>query len=328
MNDTPPDVLELAAEREKEAKKRFSEPDLLADELHKKIKLRRFAGPASLVGRLNPIRVAHLTDLHVGRVTPMKIQHAAVALANAEAPDLVLLTGDFVCHSQDYLDALEEVIRGFQVPIYAVLGNHDHWSGAAEVRKALVRAGATMLDNATTIIEVKGSRLQLVGLDDAYTSHADRHRALRGMTPGLPTVGLSHIAEEADALWAEGVELVLAGHTHGGQVTLAGLHELALGRMAGHRYVHGLYGTRAAAERVGAVYVGAGIGSAVMPLRLGERGKREVTIFDLGVSPGSFEEHHQEQDPLPGRKPSPKTVAKRAMAVLKKRKRREKKAEK
>ncbi len=121
---------------------------------------------------------------------------------------------------------------------------------------------------------------------------------------------------------------MLSGHTHGGQVTLAGLHELALGRVAGHRYVHGLYGTRAAAERVGAVYVGAGIGSAVMPLRLGERGKREVTIFDLGVSPGTFEEHHEEQDPLPGRKPSPKTVAKRAMAVLKKRKRREKKAEK
>ena len=76
MNDTPPDVLELAAEREKEAKKRYSEPALLADELHKKIKLRRFAGPASLVGRLDPLRVAHLTDLHVGNPHRGRCRHA------------------------------------------------------------------------------------------------------------------------------------------------------------------------------------------------------------------------------------------------------------
>jgi hypothetical protein len=139
----------------------------------------------------------------------------------------------------------------------------------------------------------------------------------------VATLGLSHIAEEADALWARGVPLVLSGHTHAGQVTLAGLHELALGRLVGHRYVHGLYGTREAAEERGALYVGAGIGASVMPLRLGERGQREVTVFELGLSPGGFEEHHEEQAPLPGRAPSEATKRRRALAVQQKRVKRE-----
>ena len=70
---------------------------------------------------------------------------------------------------------------------------------------------------------------------------------------------------------------------------------------------------------MGAVYVGAGIGAAVIPLRIGERGKREVTIFELGAEPGSFEEHHDEQEPMPGRKPSQAKMAKRAAAVVRKR---------
>jgi len=162
------------------------------------------------------------------------------------------------------------------------------------------------------------------------------------MRTDLPTLALSHIAEEADGLWRRGIPLVLAGHTHGGQVTLAGLHELALGKIGGHRYVHGLYGSRgigagnghprpqASAHSKshpraveGAVYVGAGIGAAVIPLRIGERGKREVTIFELGAEPGTFVEHHAEQKPMPGRKPSQALMAKRAATVVRKRLQRE-----
>jgi hypothetical protein len=144
------------------------------------------------------------------------------------------------------------------------------------------------------------------------------------MRKDLPTLGLSHIAEEADGLWRAGVPLVLSGHTHGGQVTVARLHELALGKIAGHKYVHGLYGSRERkgrhhGEAHGAVYVGAGIGAAIMPLRLGDRGKREVTMFELGAQPGDFAEHHEEQEPLEGRKPTPEQTERRAAAVIRKR---------
>lgn len=261
---------------------------------------------------LEHVRVVHLTDLHVGRVTPHAVQLAAVERANAERPDVVVITGDFVCHSQRWLDQLVDVVGRFEAPVLAVLGNHDHWSGAREVRWALGKAGAIVLDNAWTELEVRHQRLQVVGLDDAYTGHADPRAALRGLRHDLPTIGLSHIAEEADRMWHGGVPIVFSGHTHAGQVTVARLHELVLGRVVGHRYVHGLYGARSRNGALpGAVYVGAGIGAAVMPVRLGQRGRREVAVFELGQAPGSFEEHHAEQRPSPGRKPSDKTLAKR-----------------
>lgn len=290
------------------------------------IAVRHFAGPAVFQERLDGLRVAHLTDLHVGRVTPMAVQEAAVDLTNAERPDLVVITGDFVCHSQKYLDALEALMKRFNAPVLGVLGNHDYWSGADEVRKALRRGGVEVLDNCHTIITLRGQRLQVVGLDDAYTGHADRERALKGLRHDVATLGLTHIGEEADRLWPRGVPLVFAGHTHAGQITLARLHELAIGRLAGHKYVHGLYGSRKAPHAEGgALYVGAGIGAAVMPLRMGERGRREVAIFELGAEPGSLDEHHAEQPPLPGRAPSEALMAKRKAAVALKREKREKK---
>lgn len=283
-----------------------------------KIELRRFAGPGVHAAHLTHARIAHLTDLHFGRVTPMAVQEAAVELTNASHPDLVVITGDLVCHSQLYLDELIATLKLIQAPTIAVLGNHDYWSGAKEVAWALGKAGILLLQNQSTVVELRHEKLQVVGLDDPYTGHADRALATKGLRKDVATIGLSHVAEEADGLWAAGVPLVLSGHTHAGQVTFARLHELTLGKLAGHRYVHGLYGARRPApdRPPGAVYVSAGIGASVMPIRIGERGRREVALFELGREVPAFEEHHGEQPPLPGRKPSSKLVDKRKAAVI------------
>ena len=236
----------------------------------------------------------------------------AIHEVNRAAPEVVVITGDFVCHSTAYLEDLTEVIAAIDAPTFCVLGNHDHWSGAAGVRRALFRGGAEILDNAWTALRVGGQTLQIVGVDDAYTGHHDVERATRGLDPKAATLGLSHIGEMADRLWTHSVSLVLSGHTHAGQITVANLHRFTAGRLAGHRYVHGMYGERA---QDGAVYVGAGIGAAVIPLRVGRRSKREVTVFELGAQPGSFWEHHDEQRPHRGRIPSDRTVARRRARV-------------
>lgn len=283
-----------------------------------RIEVRRFAGTEEHALSLSHLRVAHLTDLHFGRVTPLAVHQSAVELTNAEKPDLVVITGDFVCHSQLYLDSMMETLGKLEAPTIAVLGNHDYWSGAGEVERALAKGGVEVLKNQHTVITLKHQRVQVVGLDDAYTGHADREKAVKGLRRDVASIGLSHIAEEADGLWHHGVPLVLSGHTHAGQVTFARLHELALGRLVGHRYVHGLYGKRhgrGGEYPRGAVYVGAGIGAAVVPLRLGERGKRELALFELGHDVLGFEEHHVEQPALAGRKPSPDLVAKRQRYV-------------
>jgi predicted MPP superfamily phosphohydrolase len=326
---TVDDAVAYAARRAAAARRAHGEQEPTPASLLHRIKLRRFAGPIAYVEQISHLRIAHLTDQHVGRVTPMEVQYTAVDMTNREKPDLVVLSGDFVCHSQLYLDELTDLVRRFQAPVIAVLGNHDHWSGADEVHRALDRGGVEVLRNRHTTITLRHERLQVVGLDDAYTGHARRDEAVKGLRRDLPSIGISHIAEEADGLWRHGIPLVLSGHTHGGQVTLARLHEIAVGVIAGHRYVHGLYGSRRHARGAiaglggedpqGAVYVGAGIGAAVVPFRIGERGRREVTMFELGCEPGDFVEHHTEQEPMRGRKPTDELVAKRAAAVVRKR---------
>ena len=138
------------------------------------------------------------------------MQRTAVEMTNAEKPDLIVISGDFVCHSQLYLDQLTEVIRLFQAPVITVLGNHDYWSGADEVRRALERGGAEVLRNRNTVITLGTQQLQVLGLDDAYTGHARRDEAVKGLRKDIPLLGISHIAEEADGLWRYGVPLVLS----------------------------------------------------------------------------------------------------------------------
>lgn len=297
-----------------------------ADASRPLVTLRRFAGHQRHASRYDaPIRVAHLTDLHFGRVTPLSVQRAAIDHANASNADLVVLTGDFVCHSQDYFDALEQELSRLKAPAYAVLGNHDHWCGAEDVAAALRRSGVEVLRNDWTDVRLSGGRsLQLIGLDDAYTGHADLDRATKGIDPRLPSLALSHIAEEAEGLWSKEVELVLSGHTHGGQIHFENMTRMTFAALAGHRYVHGLYGSR---TEQGALYVSAGIGTSVMPFRIGERGKREVAVFDLGLEPGALEEPLREEPPVgPLREVSPETLAARRAAAEKKAERRRRRA--
>lgn len=250
------------------------------------IRLRRFSGHANHVTQLGThLKIAHLTDQHVGRVTPLEVQIEAINLVLDQNPDVVVLTGDFVCHSELYLHDLTELMKRIDRPAFAVLGNHDHWTNAKAVKKALIAGGIEVLENQHTTLRIGNDILQLVGVDDAYTKHADVKKATKGMKKNVATIGLSHIAEEADHFWERGVPLVLSGHTHGGQVTVAGLHELILKKVIGHKYIHGFYGTRKDEYPFGCVYVSAGIGAAVMPLRMGEKGKREVAIFELGATP-------------------------------------------
>lgn len=232
-------------------------------------------------------RIAHLTDMHFGRVTPMRLQKAAIDTVNQENPDAIMLTGDFVCHSDLFLEDLTHFLSQLNAPAFAVLGNHDHWTNPLSVKKALKKANIEVLENENTIISLKPGRLQIVGLDDPYTNHHDVRKATRGLNRSLPTIGLSHIAEEAANLWPYDIDLVLSGHTHAGQVTVARINELLLGKIGGHKYIHGLYQNLESCNSHQSVYVGAGVGSAVIPFRLGEKAKSEVTLFNLETRPKS-----------------------------------------
>ena len=225
------------------------------------------------------LRVAHLTDLHFGNVTPIALQRAAVALANAARPDLTLLTGDFVARGLKHLDRLTAVLGTIEGPRYAVLGNHDHWAGAADVREALRRADIEVLDNAWTRFGSEEDALALVGLDDYGTDHHDHHKATAGLR-GQPALALSHNPESAPLLWGRGCGLVLSGHTHGGQLHIKNLTRDVYRSMLNVRYLNGWY-----RELDHQVYVNPGVGSSVVPFRYGRPSMREVAVLDLVGGP-------------------------------------------
>ena len=118
-------------------------PDDGKDELRplrgwgKRPRLHRYTVPiAGLDPALDGLRIAHLSDLHVGSLTPHRYIRAAVEMAQAEAPDLVAMTGDYVCYSPRFVKPFGEIISGFTVPTITVLGNHDLFMLASTERRS------------------------------------------------------------------------------------------------------------------------------------------------------------------------------------------------
>ncbi len=218
------------------------------------------------------VKVAHLTDLHVGMLTPDRRIRRAVELANAARPDLVFLTGDYLCYSPKFAGKLEALVAGLSAPTYATLGNHDHWTDAYAVRRALRRNGYAVLGNDHSTVTLRGRPLTVVGIDDAMTGNADPARAFRGVRAGSRVV-LTHITQVAEEAAAHGPALVLAGHTHGGHVNIPRV-TARIARGLGLRYLAGFYRVHAAL-----LYVNRGIGSSSVPFRAGA--PAEVSVFTL-----------------------------------------------
>lgn len=233
----------------------------------------------TLPGFAGRLRVAHLSDLHFGSVTPLSLQRNAVALVNASRPDLTLLTGDFVARGLGHLEALREVLAGIEGRKLAVMGNHDWWSGERSVRQHLEAAGVEVLSNRWTLLGHGEDALALVAIDDWTTGHHDVPAACRGLL-GRPALALSHNPEAAPELWAHGARLVLSGHTHGGQVHIPTWTQTLYNKLLRVRFLHGFY-----AEGEGQVYVNPGVGSSVVPFRYGLPAQRCVAILDLEGGP-------------------------------------------
>lgn len=215
-------------------------------------------------------RIVHLSDLHYDGV--MTAAHLAqiAALANAQRPDMVAFTGDFVTAGSGFDGAaLARFLRSLNAPdgVFAVLGNHDHVDHAYALRLALAEAGVRELENSSFTIRRGQAKLHITGIDSVYRQRARLDKALAA-TPddGAPAIVLVHEPDIADAVAAMGrFSLQLSGHAHGGQIALPLITALGLPGH-GHRYINGLY---LAGDLP--VYVSRGLGTTSMPLRFNSR---------------------------------------------------------
>ena len=231
-----------------------------------------------------PLKVMLVSDVHVaGPDMPPERLARIVAQINAAKPDLVLFAGDMVSdkavatHIYRGTEAMAPLAK-LTAPLGAVgvMGNHDHWRGLTEMREGLNKAGVEILQNSAT------SRGPLIigGVDDDFTDHADVGKTIAAMdmlgegdgdAPAdgpLARVVLTHspdIMPELSRAGAPGfVPLLLAGHTHCGQIRLPFVGPVSYVSRFGDRYGCGIV-----REDGKTLVISAGIGTSILPLRLG-----------------------------------------------------------
>ena len=225
------------------------------------------------------LRVAQLSDIHVGQATSdLRIRRAVMAV-NASAPDLVFLTGDYVTHSPKPLPRVREVLSGLAGPVFVVLGNHDHWVNAPYLRAGFEHLGYTVLQNEHRVVNVKGAPAAILGVDDGRTGRDDVAATLRGAPTSGTRLVLAHNPPTVEKL-PPGENLVqFSGHTHGGQFVVRGLTE-ALFRRAGQPYIRGHYSVRG-----NQLYVNQGLGFGFGGPYLRRGTEPEVAFFTLRAAP-------------------------------------------
>lgn len=221
------------------------------------------------------LRVAQLSDIHVGQATSdVRIRRAVMAV-NASAPDLVFLTGDYVTHSPKPLPRVREVLAGLQGPVFVVMGNHDHWVNAPYLRDGFERMGYTVLQNEHRVVEVRGAPAAVLGVDDGRTGRDDVAATFRGAPTSGTRLVLAHTPPTVEKLPPHQGLVQFSGHTHGGQFWVGGLTE-ALFRRAGQPYIRGHYQVRG-----NQLYVNQGLGFGFGGPYLRRGTEPEVAFFTL-----------------------------------------------
>ncbi len=177
--------------------------------------------------RLDGVKIGVIADFHAGAFTTREDILQAIGIVNEERPDLIALLGDYVdgaySHSRRNVEKgsyVFDALKRLKAPlgIYAVLGNHDHWTDAALVRKKLSRLPLVILNNQSVGLE---NGLAVAGVDDFWEGPSDPFKAIRNLSPESVIIMLSHNPDVNIQLKGdEQVRLVMSGHTHGGQIRI------------------------------------------------------------------------------------------------------------
>jgi hypothetical protein len=224
-----------------------------------------------------PLRVALISDLHIGSPwIDLNYVQDLVTRTNAATPDLVLLLGDYdINHIRGGEKRAPEtwapILGQLAAPlgVYAVLGNHDWWNDTRRIRSAIEGAGIPVLENTSRVLQWHGRPFSLVGIGDSYSGHDRVKTAFAGVPTNGDTLAMTHDPAVVLERGAR-ADVLVAGHTHGGQVRLPWVTD-ALLKLP---YLRGAY-------HVGTtdLFVTSGVGTSVYPMRF--RVPPEVVLLTI-----------------------------------------------
>ena len=220
---------------------------------------------------LDGLKIAVISDIHAGGsfINDKKL-HTIVDRTNALHPDLIVILGDYMSSNGRISKRVEPevfgaVLKNFYAPLgtYSVLGNHDWWYGGAKVRAGLEQNGIKVLEDEVLQIEARGVSLWLVGLADLWTRPQRIEQTVAKVPEGQTMIALTHNPDIFPNV-PERVPLLLAGHTHGGQVRFPFIGSVVEASEYGQRYERGHV-----FENNHHLFVTTGIGTSIVPVRFG-----------------------------------------------------------
>jgi predicted MPP superfamily phosphohydrolase len=230
------------------------------------------------------LRILHLADLHFSPYRSPDIIHQACSLGLHSAPDLIVVTGDLIDLLLPNTTPLQDILERLAAcaPTFVTLGNHDGgtWASSvggykdpSRVAMAIGETKAVLLDNASIKHAWKDRFIQIVGLGDLWSGNFSEEKAFSEVSEDTPTIVLSHNPDSKNALQSYPWELMLSGHTHGGQLRIPWIGATPFAPVKDKRFVSGLNPWE---ERK--IFTSSGVATSAC-LRFNVR--PEVTIFDL-----------------------------------------------
>ena len=230
----------------------------------------------NLPERFENYRITQLTDIHHSRILSIDEVRRVVQLARQTNPDLFVLTGDYSTSYRRFIEPCAEALGSLSAPdgVWAVLGNHDHYTDPELTTRALEQQHIAVLNNQNTIISRGSDRLQLSGIDDWSWNASDWTKAFVGINKNIPTILLSHQPSVLELEQSRDVSLILSGHTHGGQIKLPWFGTPASFATRDLRFAQGLF-----RHNNTQLYVSTGTGVIGLPIRFGVR--PEIAVLRL-----------------------------------------------
>lgn len=224
-------------------------------------------------------KIVHLTDFHSKNFGER--EKRVLEILEDLDPDLVFITGDFIDHTTKDINSCQKFWRElgsrYQGRIFGVLGNHEYWIDhidADSIKNLLEESGIVILSNENEKISRDDEYIYLIGVDDPDTGRDDLPKAMINVEKNIPKILLAHSPDIIDNLQGEKVDLILVGHTHGGQVVIPFVKPFWVPTKNRGKYASGLFrvnGTN--------LYVNRGIGMASLQVRF--NCSPEITVIEL-----------------------------------------------
>nr|MBA2544765.1 metallophosphoesterase [Deltaproteobacteria bacterium] len=254
---------------------------------HGDVRLREHRVTAASPAGAPPFRIAFLADIQQDDHTDATRAHEIYELVNAQRPDLILSGGDWINSGPDHIEssAATSAHLHSRLGTFSVRGDHEHFAyrdldrSVTEVERSLARHGVAMLDNEVRWFEHAGKRIGVLFLNHNYIHRTDRETARKlidSIAHADYSIVVTHQLDAEIAALAGNIDLVLAGHTHGGQVNpVVGITHMNLARLE-TPYVDGRYQLGSTT-----IIVTAGVGYSIIPIRYASPGSLE--IIDLAL---------------------------------------------